>query len=977
MENFVLREVQMPFAPASAYAATWAFFPSSTNIPSTAQPQLGEEACSEAEGWAYRWLTHEQNRHRLNSWDHRSDILNILSPQDAQNIIDCDTWVLNIVRGTLEHWYHQHYHSPSALQSDHAHIDAPASSLDGARSSLPSRASDDSDISLDTPRSSSIAPSGHTRRRSNSISLPPDNVPQDNSSFVYTRNQSVAITDGTDTSAVQRPPFVPTPTETTVSAPPKSKGHHHSKSGPVPAISRGRSLATRGAGVEVAGPSRLPSISQRPAEPTGGTPPPHGHQASVSASTNGNGISSQSSQNGSQAAGGNAGRRIWHSPADCLNKHVVMHNPPEMFAPCPCERCVLKSRTVHVGPIRVGEVYQRDTVAAVTDYFGQWGHVEKCELKKSGKNIHYALVRFVSEDSTHLAVRRSKAIVCNHPQLFSAKVSYPFFSKWYRYRDQPPRESKVSHLAPGNGSSSSGGVGNPSSTRTTPVRNPPQQALDRSPATTGGTRAQSMMQTKPPSENAVFQDGTAHPEGTTSIRVRIPETSAGSPPDSASILPRGKRLGMGSPVRRITFGDMPPELAREEPEEPTTTIPDHTTIGLTTTTPDIVPPPPLAPARHPAPKPVHLPRRGHDLGNRIPTLADDWAPPANHHIHHPPREQPGALHRDSVPFLRQLEDMDRLRGARQSGDVRLEPDFSGTVMIRRRRLPHGRFPSWLAPAPTLPPAPVFHPVAHPAPQPRVCSPAPAPADAPVDAPLTPSRPPKPTKQRCGGSRAVAVADAPPAPAAGGVVTTTTARPHTPTTPSGGSGSSSDRVADGDLYHATPPRRDWKGKGKEKVVAGVGGVAGAGAGDKKEAGERKKGGKGKRKGGKAAAAAVVEKSVVGVEAKGVAAEGKGQAGETKVDTAKVQHDAGLGKEVAASDNKGTVADYKKDAIAANNKNPTIDQHPADDNQKNDARDPSYRADAGGSLRIQRQRIKKKTARGSVRDLFNDQDQARQE
>lgn len=122
---------------------------------------------------------------------------------------------------------------------------------------------------------------------------------------------------------------------------------------------------------------------------------------------------------------------------------------------------------------------------------------------------------------------------------------------------------------------------------------------------------------------------------------------------------------------------------------------------------------------------------------------------------------------------------------------------------------------------------------------------------------------------------------------------------------------------------------------------------------------KKKSKGKKKGGKVAVA----------DGNGAAAESKtdevkkGSAGDMKTDsTAEVQHDASV--------EKGA------DTMVAN-KNQTVDQQPDNKTIRNDPCPLNYRADAGGSLRIPRQRFKKKTSRGSVQDLFKNHDQATHE
>ncbi|KAL2169700.1 hypothetical protein VTG60DRAFT_5753 [Thermothelomyces hinnuleus] len=107
----------------------------------------------------------------------------------------------------------------------------------------------------------------------------------------------------------------------------------------------------------------------------------------------------------------------------------------------------------------------REARATIAEHLSQWGHVEGCELKKSCRGNYYALVRFSSEASAHLAVRRSKEDGGGHPRLGCFTISYPLRSKHFRPEPKPRLGSSGSHHSAGSGSPSSGGTGNLSSAR--------------------------------------------------------------------------------------------------------------------------------------------------------------------------------------------------------------------------------------------------------------------------------------------------------------------------------------------------------------------------------------------------------------------------------------------------------------------------------------------------------------------------------
>jgi hypothetical protein len=409
------------------------------------------------------------------------------------------------------------------------------------------------------------------------------------------------------------------------------------------------------------------------------------------------------------------------------------------------------------------------------------------------------------------------------------------------------------------------------------------------------------MQTKPPSENEAFEDvvtvhgGSANHSvhssvGSIAIRVRIPETPAtrseismnspvrritfgDMPPyseekepeepvetwDQSVIIPDRNRVSRGSPVRRITFGDMALEPEQKEPEEPAVTIPNHNRVepdspvrsvtfgdlgAPNSSTPG--PSKPTVPIQAPVPTlaPVPVVRRVIE-GNRIPTLADEWVPQGYQEgrIHHALFQQSTNMHRNAsqastvasmpqndpteMPFLRQLEEMSRakaqsnqeqIQSQRNQGDVRLDPDFSGTV-IRRRPRAHGRIKSWMAANNryTDTQAPPYLE----APQPYVHKTyQPLPVSEPLEAP-GPSKPKsnkkrknKQSKNRTNLDSQPSTRSTTPFPYLNPVPTPAPppapiTRPQTPATVQ--------HVEDSNLYDATPPRRDHKGKGKDEAT----------------------------------------------------------------------------------------------------------------------------------------------------------------
>ncbi|KAL2181020.1 uncharacterized protein P884DRAFT_266842 [Thermothelomyces heterothallicus CBS 202.75] len=412
--------------------------------------------------WAYDWCTHEEHRTRLSAWDERSDILCVLSPAEINHVSCCGIQELSVLRGALRYW--SRFYKNQSRQGDNGQdvsaVSASSSNCRDAQDSLPTRALDDNDIALSRPEPSSIAPTSRPRRRSSSLSLPRASSRRDEGEYTYVANPAVVIMNGTTAARTHQLSSGSRPAEARTGEN-QGRGHKHSKSGPAPAVRPAPSLATRGAGVEGPGPSRLPSSSQNlfsrangaSRQPTQPTQPIPGSVEADIANRTGQDPHPRSQGSGHRARCPNHGRRNQGSDF--------------RFAPCSCQQCVEKARSVHIAPLEIGDMSSREARAAIAEHLSQWGHVEGCELKKSYRDNYYALVRFSSEASAHLAVRRSKEDGRGHPRLGCFTISYPLRSKHFRPEPRPRLGSSGSHHSAGNGSGSpsSGGTGNLSSAR--------------------------------------------------------------------------------------------------------------------------------------------------------------------------------------------------------------------------------------------------------------------------------------------------------------------------------------------------------------------------------------------------------------------------------------------------------------------------------------------------------------------------------
>ena len=208
----------------------------------------------------------------------------------------------------------------------------------------------------------------------------------------------------------------------------------------------------------------------------------------------------------------------------------------------------------------------------------------------------------------------------------------------------------------------------------------------------GPTCNEQSMQTKPPSDDEVNEGDLLTPVGSStasahssagsmSIRVRLPGMTTDSEPEECPVLtPSHGGLRRDSPVRQITFGDIhtPVIHVSTATEEPVVLIEDHNRVGEHSPVRriafgDFVPPEiqtaPAAEETEITRTPQHA-TMGKDRADQEPALLVS--------------DKPGPT---QATFAWQLEPSS---AQRNSGDIRLEPDFNGTVIHRpprRQRVP--------------------------------------------------------------------------------------------------------------------------------------------------------------------------------------------------------------------------------------------------------------------------------------------------
>lgn len=116
----------------------------------------------------------------------------------------------------------------------------------------------------------------------------------------------------------------------------------------------------------------------------------------------------------------------------------------ETYDPCDCMRCSIRSRSVCVSQLTRAALDSRRMRDILTEHFTGWGNVEFCEIILTSQKVPYALIRFTSEDSAIQAVDEADGQPITH-LTDKAKVTHPFYSKYYVAQIPPPRYGTKDH----------------------------------------------------------------------------------------------------------------------------------------------------------------------------------------------------------------------------------------------------------------------------------------------------------------------------------------------------------------------------------------------------------------------------------------------------------------------------------------------------------------------------------------------------
>ncbi|KAK3330564.1 hypothetical protein B0H66DRAFT_612306 [Apodospora peruviana] len=426
----------------------------------------------EISDWVYGWLTWEENRQKLLSWDIKSDILDIFSPKDRDEVKDCDPAALEHVRGALTYWHGEYVPSPQHVQpqittSEH---DNPKSASLAPPVELHPRCSSANSLSYLPVEPGPSA---------GSVSMSATPVTSGFSSIIFDKHDDLAPTN---VGNKDRP--LKSAAEQGVTANPAAKGRHHpSKSGPIPTDFDSRDIRNT---VDMTGPSRLPrnvpqQIQPDVAEAPKGTPQkpgpsrrqtptapatkpqhvpvhhnsgpaqgrhhstsqPRGPRAAKPDTTYSNGWVAtrvdnihgpvmqhrHNARRGSPSAASD--QRSGTSPAGCKNAGI-RDRTATRYVPCDCPRCEPCSRSVramfglgnptcNLSPPEMTEI--------ITNFFSQWGKVEHLKWIPNG-----VIVPFTAEASALEAFKRANL----HPLppfTVALRTSFPYYSKHYR----PPK----------------------------------------------------------------------------------------------------------------------------------------------------------------------------------------------------------------------------------------------------------------------------------------------------------------------------------------------------------------------------------------------------------------------------------------------------------------------------------------------------------------------------------------------------------
>ncbi|KAK0717143.1 hypothetical protein B0T26DRAFT_282846 [Lasiosphaeria miniovina] len=369
-------------------------------------PQLANEnpeGFMIADDWAYKWLTHADNRQKLSTWDQKRDILSIFTANDWNNVAPCSYEYLDVLRRILIHW-HPFYFAPSPVKDSKEGSTASKNEYQAGHgrdvnkylvppsSNAVEQLRCSSALATEFPSAVKNSPASSTGSQSANVSptlrVAPLAIP-----IVVTAGQGDLKVYGVEHN---------------------TRRHEPSKSGPIDMAQT--ELAKLQTSVEIAGPSRLPAHPLKNSGPS--TLPIPSHTAKVACKFHGNRDRSVSQQS----------------------------------EPCHCPRCDKKSRSVLVQGLSIDGIPQEKYTHQIKGFFGKWGEVESCEptcpkahpYRLGGRSLRNFFVYFKSDDSAVRACNEAHGQSL-YPLANKLKVVFPYHSRHYIELYSPA--SKQSHVS--------------------------------------------------------------------------------------------------------------------------------------------------------------------------------------------------------------------------------------------------------------------------------------------------------------------------------------------------------------------------------------------------------------------------------------------------------------------------------------------------------------------------------------------------
>ncbi|KAK0613080.1 hypothetical protein B0T17DRAFT_397101 [Bombardia bombarda] len=352
---------------------------------------------AEIDDWVFKWLTHEQNRRKLRSWDRKSDILSIMTPEDEEEDIgDIGPKALEVLSYELRYWHHRYLSlwpeidALEAAKAANGSPDAPSTihihkgSLSAENSLLLSaEGKPDRSSSLPMPQSPLPIKAG-------------DISPLIRKTMPNNLGGAGTVGNGNGKKGVKKPDMQPGSGSNMSSAGKNTRKHN------APAAQRhmentnpGSSRLPRGASRDAKGQKTVPSAPPKSTMPATAElqphDPPNGNSGMTSAMTTSSALSRSTERIDAvhdpvmQHISNTHHTGIAEAPVElqeCKNSEKWATKDITIpTKPCDCQRCVEISRSVFVTDIKYASMTAKSKDQA-RDFFSRWGRIEEIKMIK-------------------------------------------------------------------------------------------------------------------------------------------------------------------------------------------------------------------------------------------------------------------------------------------------------------------------------------------------------------------------------------------------------------------------------------------------------------------------------------------------------------------------------------------------------------------------------------------------------------------